>query len=108
LSEIANDINSGITIYEDKLPLEKQVAAACEILGLDPLYVANEGVFIAIVDAKIADEVIAVMNNDDKGRNAVCIGEITEDHPNKVVMHGYIGGKRIITPLIGEQLPRIC
>jgi hydrogenase expression/formation protein HypE len=108
LSEIANDIGSGITIYEDKLPLEKQVAAACEILGLDPLYVANEGVFIAIVDADIADEVISVMSNDENGKNSICIGEITEDHPNKVVMYNNIGGKRIVTPLIGEQLPRIC
>ena len=108
LSEIAIDINNGITIFEDKLPLEKQVAAACEILGLDPLYVANEGVFIAIVDAEVADEVIDVMLSDEKGRNAVCIGEVTEDHPNKVVMHSSIGGKRIVTPLIGEQLPRIC
>ena len=108
LSEIANDIGNGITIYEDKLPLEKQVAAACEILGLDPLYVANEGVFIAIVDADIADEVIAVMSNDENGKNSICIGEITEDHPNKVVMYNNIGGKRIVTPLIGEQLPRIC
>ena len=108
LSEIANDIGNGITIYEDKLPLEKQVAAACEILGLDPLYVANEGVFIAIVDADIADEVISVMSNDENGKNSICIGEITEDHPNKVVMYNNIGGKRIVTPLIGEQLPRIC
>jgi len=108
LSEIAIDINNGITIFEDKLPLEKQVAAACEILGLDPLYVANEGVFIAIVDAEIADEVNIMMRNDEKGRNAVCFGEITADHPNKVVMHSSIGGKRIVTPLIGEQLPRIC
>ena len=108
LSEIANDIGNGITIYEDKLPLEKQVAAACEILGLDPLYVANEGVFIAIVDADIADEVTAVMSDDENGKNSICIGEITEDHPNKVVMYNNIGGKRIVTPLIGEQLPRIC
>ena len=108
LSEIANDINNGITIFEDKLPLEKQVAAACEILGLDPLYVANEGVFIAIVEADVADEVLAMMHQDEKGRNAICIGEITGDHPNKVVMHSSIGGKRIVTPLIGEQLPRIC
>ena len=108
LSEIAGDIKKGIEIFEDKLPLEKQVAAACEILGLDPLYVANEGVFIAIVDPDVADEIVALMNNDEKGRNAVCIGEITEDHPNKVVMHSNIGGKRIVTPLIGEQLPRIC
>jgi len=108
LSEIANDINNGITIFEDKLPLEKQVAAACEILGLDPLYVANEGVFIAFVEAEVADDVIAMMHDDEKGRNAVCIGEVTEDHPNKVVMYSSIGGKRIVTPLIGEQLPRIC
>ncbi len=108
LSEIANDINNGITIFEDKLPLEKQVAAACEILGLDPLYVANEGVFIAFVEAEVADDVIAMMHDDEQGRNAVCIGEVTEDHPNKVVMYSSIGGKRIVTPLIGEQLPRSC
>ena len=108
LSEIADDINKGIIIFEDKLPLEKQVAAACEILGLDPLYVANEGVFIAIVDTEIADEVTVMMNNDENGKNAVCIGEIIADHPNKVVMQSSIGGKRIVSPLIGEQLPRIC
>ena len=108
LSEISQDINKGITIHEDKIPLEKQVAAACEILGLDPLYVANEGLFITIVDAEIADGVIALMQKDEKGKNTVCIGEITEEHPNKVVMHSSIGGKRIVSPLIGEQLPRIC
>jgi len=108
LSEISLDINQGIMIHEDKIPLEKQVAAACEILGLDPLYVANEGLFITIVDAEIADDVIAMMKKDKKGKNTVCIGEITGEHPNKVVMHSSIGGKRIVSPLIGEQLPRIC
>ena len=108
LSEISQDINQGVNIYEDKIPLEKQVAAACEILGLDPLYVANEGLFITIVDPKIANEVLELMKKDEKGINSVCIGEITEDHPNKVVMHSSIGGKRIVSPLIGEQLPRIC
>jgi len=108
LSEIATDINQGITISENKIPLEKQVAAACEILGLDPMYVANEGVFIAIVEADIADAVVELMRKDDKGKNAVCIGETTSDHPMKVVMNSSIGGKRIVTPLIGEQLPRIC
>lgn len=108
LSEIASDINLGITIHENKIPLEKQVAAACEILGLDPLYVANEGVFLCMVDSAIADEVLALMQKDEKGLNAVCIGEITEEHPNKVVMYNSIGGKRIVSPLIGEQLPRIC
>ena len=108
LSEIATDIKQGITIYENKIPLEKQVAAACEILGLDPLYVANEGVFIAIVDASIADEVVEMMKKNEKGRNTICIGEVTDKHPTKVVMHSLIGGKRIVSPLIGEQLPRIC
>ncbi len=108
LSEISQDINKGITIYEDKIPLEKQVAAACEILGLDPLYVANEGLFISIVDAKVADDVVELMRKDTEGKNTVCIGEITNEHPNKVVMHSIIGGKRIVSPLIGEQLPRIC
>ena len=108
LSEISQDINKGITIYEDKIPLEKQVAAACEILGLDPLYVANEGLFISIVDAKVADGVVELMRKDTEGKNTACIGEITNEHPNKVVMHSIIGGKRIVSPLIGEQLPRIC
>lgn len=108
LSEIAQDINRGVNIYENDIPLEKQVAAACEILGLDPLYVANEGLFITIVDASIADEVIELMRNDEKGINSACIGEVTEEHQGKVVMHSAIGGKRIVTPLIGEQLPRIC
>ncbi|PJB11958.1 MAG: hydrogenase expression/formation protein HypE [Flavobacteriales bacterium CG_4_9_14_3_um_filter_40_17] len=108
LSEIATDTNKGIAIFEDQIPLEKQVAAACEILGLDPLYVANEGVFITIVEAEIADHVILLMRKDEKGRNAVCIGEVTVDHPAKVVMHSSIGGKRIVSALIGEQLPRIC
>ncbi len=108
LSEITSDINKGIAIYESKIPLEKQVAAACEILGLDPMYVANEGVFITIVDASIEDDVVALMRKDSKGKNTSCIGEITGDHPSKVIMHNTIGGKRIVTPLIGEQLPRIC
>lgn len=108
LCEIATDIALGISIEETKLPLERQVAAACEILGLDPLYVANEGAFIAIVDASVAAEVVVMMQGDDKGKNAVCIGEITAEHPRKVVMQSAIGGKRIVTPLLGEQLPRIC
>lgn len=108
LTEIATDINCGVFMNENDLPLERQVAAACEILGLDPLYVANEGVFLAIVDASVADEVVEMMRNDEKGRNAVCIGEITADHPTKVVLQSGIGGKRIVSPMIGEQLPRIC
>ena len=108
LNEIATDIHKGVNLYEDNLPVEKQVAAACEMLGLDPLYVANEGVFIAIVDASIENEVLQLMKNHAKGKNACCVGEITKDHINKVVMQSSIGGKRIVSPLVGEQLPRIC
>jgi len=108
LSEIASDINKGVIISENDIPLEKQVAAACEILGLDPLYVANEGVFITIVEAEIADAVIEFMQNDEKGINSACVGQVTNEHPSKVVMTSSIGGKRIVSPLIGEQLPRIC
>jgi len=108
LSEIALDAQKGIAIYEKEIPLDKQVAAACEMLGLDPLYVANEGVFLSIVDKTVAEEALNLIRKDEKGKNAICIGEITEVNPRKVIMHSSIGGKRIVTPLIGEQLPRIC
>ncbi|WP_456376862.1 hydrogenase expression/formation protein HypE [Lutibacter sp.] len=108
LHEIANDISKGVNLKEVNIPLEKQVAAACEMLGLDPMYVANEGVFLVIVDKSIEIEVLALMRNHTKGKNATVIGEITNEHPNKVVMESLIGGKRIVSPLVGEQLPRIC
>ena len=108
LHEIATDIELGVFIKEVHIPIEKQVAAACEMLGLDPMYVANEGVFIAIVDPSVENEVLALMRNHEKGKNASIIGEITDEHPNKVVLKSLIGGKRIVSPLVGEQLPRIC
>lgn len=108
LHEIANDISKGVFLKEVLIPLEKQVAAACEMLGLDPMYVANEGVFLVVVDPSIENEVLVLMRNHSKGKNAALIGEITIEHPNKVVMQSLIGGKRIVSPLVGEQLPRIC
>jgi hydrogenase expression/formation protein HypE len=108
LHEIANDISKGVFLKEVFIPLEKQVAAACEMLGLDPMYVANEGVFLVVVDPSIENEVLALMRNHEKGKNAAVIGETTNEHPNKVVMESLIGGKRIVSPLVGEQLPRIC
>ena len=108
LSEIATDTQAGILIHEANIPLDNQVAAACEILGLDSLYVANEGVFMVFVAAEVAKEAVALMQLNSKGKHAMCIGEITAEHPSKVVMKSAIGGKRIVTPLIGEQLPRIC
>ncbi len=108
LSEIAQDTGKGVVIYEKQIPLEKQVAAACEILGLDPLYVANEGLFLVFVDSEVSDAVLEFMKKNSKGKHAAYIGEVTDEHPEKVVMHSLIGGKRIVSPLIGEQLPRIC
>ncbi|MCW5519838.1 hydrogenase expression/formation protein HypE [Aureitalea sp. L0-47] len=108
LTEIAMDTNKEVHIYEKDIPLEKQVAAACEILGLDPLYVANEGLFIAIVDPEIEQHVVTLLRKSDKGRQARCIGEVSSKESPKVVLHSLIGGKRIVSPLIGEQLPRIC
>lgn len=108
LSEIARDGGLGIRIIETKLPIDEQVAGACEILGLDPLYVANEGVFISIVDAKFADDYLARLKNMSQGRNAAIIGEVITEHPGQVVLTSKIGGKRVVNMLAGDQLPRIC
>lgn len=108
LNEIARDINMGIDIFEKNIPVDEQVAGACELLGLDPLYVANEGVFIAIVQASIADDLLALLRKDDNGIFASCIGEVTTTHPKQVVLSSNIGGKRVVNMLVGEQLPRIC
>ncbi|MGA9240229.1 hydrogenase expression/formation protein HypE [Robiginitalea sp.] len=107
-SEIAQDSNLGVLLRETDFPIDSQVSAACEILGLDPLYVANEGILCAIVDAASSEEILRFMKGHPKGTHAACIGTIVTDHPGKVVMESSIGGKRIVTPLIGEQLPRIC
>jgi hydrogenase expression/formation protein HypE len=107
-SEIAQDSNLGILLRENALPLDKQVAAACEILGLDPLYVANEGVFCAVVSPTAGEGVLEFMRKHPKGSRAALVGEMREAHPGKVVMESPVGGTRIVTPLIGEQLPRIC
>ncbi len=108
LSEIAADTGREVEIYEKDIPLDTQVAAACEILGLDPLYVANEGLFVVIISPEIEEEVVSMLRASEKGRKACCIGTISDREVPKVVLHSNIGGKRIVSPLIGEQLPRIC
>jgi len=108
LNEIAQSNNLGIEIAQNKLPINPQVASACELLGLDPLYVANEGVFIAFVDNTIANDFLETLQNDEKGMNAKIIGTVVETHPKQVIMESAIGGKRVISMLPGEQLPRIC
>ncbi len=108
LNEIARDIKLGIELKQKSLPIAPEVDAACEILGLDPLYVANEGVFISFVEREIADDVVKIMNSTKNGENAVIIGEVVDDHKGKVIIESIIGGKRVVNMQIGEQLPRIC
>ena len=108
LNEIARDTNLGIEIHQKCIPVDEQVYGACELLGLDPLYVANEGVFIAIVDKEVTDDLLHVLRGDENGMNSVIIGAITESHPRQVILNSNIGGKRVVNMLVGEQLPRIC
>ena len=97
-----------IEIHQKFIPVDEQVYGACELLGLDPLYVANEGVFIAIVDKNIANDLLRLLQKDENGTNAITIGEVTESHPRQVILNSNIGGKRVVNMLVGEQLPRIC
>ena len=108
MCEIANREHIGIDLEENSIPAGEQVKGICEMLGLDPLYMANEGKFVAIVDARSADKMMDVMRADPLGRDARIIGEVVEEHPSRVVMQTRIGGRRIIEMLTGEQLPRIC
>ena len=108
LNEIAQASNVGIAIEERSLPVPPSVHSACEILGLDPLYVANEGKLLAIVPAAVADAILERMQQHEFGRKATVIGTVTDQHPGMVVAKTGIGGTRVIDMQIGEQLPRIC
>jgi hydrogenase expression/formation protein HypE len=108
LNEIARAAGVGVMLDEASIPIAEQVRAACEILGLDPLYVANEGKLLAFVPAERADEALAALRAHPLGRGAVRIGEVVADHPGRVVLRSRIGGLRVVDLLSGEQLPRIC
>lgn len=108
LNEIAKASNVGIKIYENRLPTPAAVAAACEMLGLDPLYVANEGKLIAFVEPEAADAVLEQMRAHPLGRKSVIIGEVVDEHRQMVVAKTIIGGRRVVDLMLGEQLPRIC
>ena len=95
-------------INEGSIPISEEVKGACEILGLDPLYVANEGKLLAVVAARDVDLVLNAMKSHPFGRQATVIGEVTSDHPGLVMMKTRIGGTRVVDMLSGEQLPRIC
>jgi len=108
LNEIAKQSDVGIRIYEDRIPVNDGVRGACELLGFDALYVANEGKLIAIVDAEDADKILNKMKQHLYGGNSAIIGEITPEHKGKVVMKTRLGASRIVDMLSGELLPRIC
>lgn len=108
LHELAESAAIGLEIVEEHIPLKEEVKGACEILGLDPLYVANEGRLLAIVPANEATTILDAMRRHPQGRDAVLIGEAVAGHPRTVVMKSRIGGTRIVQMLAGEQLPRIC
>lgn len=108
LNEIAELTKLGFELDQKTIPVDEQVEGACEMLGLDPMYVANEGLFIAVVKKEIAGEFVSLLQNDKNGTNAAIIGEATTEHPGKVLMKSRIGGRRVVNYLTGEQLPRIC
>jgi hydrogenase expression/formation protein HypE len=108
LNEIAESAQVGISIREEQIPVSEEVRGACEILGFDPLYVANEGKLIAFVSAEAADNVLKTMCAHPLGKNAILIGEVVANHPGTVIMKTRIGGSRVVDMLSGEQLPRIC
>ncbi|MCP3978075.1 MAG: hydrogenase expression/formation protein HypE [bacterium] len=108
LNEIAEQAGVGIELDERAIPLREEVRGACEILGLDPLYVANEGKCLAIVDAAVADSVVRVMRSHPLGRESVVVGRVVEDAQSTVLLRSSIGGTRIVDVASGEQLPRIC
>lgn len=108
LNEIAQQSNVGFLISEHAIPVKDQVAAACELLGLDPLHVANEGKLVAVVAPEAADALLAVMRAHPLGQEAALIGEVIADEQRFVQMMTSFGGGRIVDWLTGEQLPRIC
>jgi hydrogenase expression/formation protein HypE len=108
LNEIAEKSNSGIKIYENKIPVKNEVKSICELLGFDPLYIANEGKLLAFVSPEDAGKVLSAIREDEFGKDACIIGEVVSGHPGKVFLETGIGGTRMVDMLTGEQLPRIC
>src|ERR1700684_1597135 len=108
LNEIAKHAQVGMVLREQSIPVRESVKGACEVLGLDPLYVANEGKLLAIVVPERAQAVLRQMQQHELGRDAAIIGEVVAEHPGMVLMKTQIGGTRVLGVMFGEQLPRIC
>ena len=108
LNEFVEGTALGIELEEAQIPVRPQVQAACNMLGLDPLYCANEGKLLAVVAPEDADKVLAAMKNHELGTDAAVIGEVTERYPGKLTLRTAFGGSRVLQKLSGAQLPRIC
>jgi len=108
LNEIARSSNTGMHIDENLIPVKEEVKSVCEILGLDPLYIANEGKLVVIVPGNVAGKALDILRSHPLGRQASIIGTVTSDHPGMVRMKTSIGTNRIVDMISGEQLPRIC
>ena len=108
LNEIAVQSGNGIKLYENRIPVKDEVRGICELLGLDPLYIANEGKMIVIVPADVADTAVETLKSDKYGLDACIIGEVIENPARRVFMQTITGGCRIVDMPLGEQLPRIC
>ena len=108
LNELAAASQVGVVLDEAAIPVRPEVSGACEMLGLDPLYVANEGKLIAVVPPQDADGVLAAMRALPLGKDAAIVGQVVADHPGMVILRSRVGGQRVVTLLTGEQLPRIC
>jgi len=108
LNELARDCGRGVHLNEDKIPVRDSVRGACELLGLDPLHIANEGQFLAVVSPEYADMALNALCQSDGGEDAVIIGEVHEQPAGSVLITTGYGGSRIIDMLVGDPLPRIC
>jgi hydrogenase expression/formation protein HypE len=108
LCELAEERDVGVELHESAIPVREEVRGLCELLGFDPLYVANEGKFVAVVSASSVEPVLEAMRNHHLGHDAALIGEITGTHPGRTLLHTGAGGARVIDMLAGGQLPRIC
>ncbi len=108
LNELAEQSGVSIRIEEERVPVREEVLAACEMLGLDPLYIANEGKLVSIVPAEDEDIILKAMRGNPYGREAITIGEVNAEHPGRVAMRTTIGSSRIVDMMVGDPLPRIC
>jgi hydrogenase expression/formation protein HypE len=108
LNELARDCGHGLVLFEEKIPVRDSVRGACELLGLDPLHIANEGQFLAVVSAEVAEDALAALLATPGGEQATMIGEVREQPRGLVCVTTPYGGNRVVDMLVGDPLPRIC